>query len=1699
MPSKTAQVLPEHRHRRSHSRNASISSIASLPTPQTTTTTYEPTTQSHLPPKRNSHHRRRSSVSTRRESAEIMGVSVSESAISPAEDPADKRRDALWALEGKRVEIPDELPAPFEFPTKPSFPPGSGSFTAKRDSFKPSLSSKDALHTLVEEEEEEDDADKRAPPTPTTPTTVFMRNITARPRPPHLRPLSLTPDSLPVNGLPTPASAKRSSLKVLALAPDALSGMMPSPSPLSSNSSRARPVFNLKLEENGTQSFDEAARPKPVRKSSISYKVSTCNAAGLPTPETTPTCSERRFSTLSNHSISSRSSMGSEESLASRPLSASEQHFLFKSHNALLARITDLERALSFRNSGLERASRPSSVASALSHTSRSSSPDSRREEPIDEMVSLVSDLKSERDELRRDVEGWRTRVADLEKQLTVFTNRVEVERREAWVARTQRVADLDAENELLAQGQNDLRQQVVRLLEEKQNMVVELQEAKTTIVVRDTDPLSTPRAFDGPVVTIRPVASAMKRGLGFTSLDSQSSTDVDEAALPSYGVPFKLRAVEEDDGEDDGLAGYEDEDENDVVLSPSSSFGSVEEFYVPRPSDLAVQPIPSHAAKSSISTWTFPTHVASKGSEEPEVDRFFGCLDDLDDDIPSPNSPNYAEYDEEKSKGLFAKGFGCNDAKSCFVLPASVLASADASFVLDSVVEEDDEETEGETVVEEAEINNNSGIKITFTPPMDDDSFELPLPVSTTSPSPKIVPPTFAFSEDDQDDDEMVSPKPAFNFCRSPQLPATPPTAAIRHESPSSIPRLVSKLPPSPTSPPAIRSVSPINSSPFVTPPTKRGGTMPSFIPQPTSPSRTPPAFSTNASTKASTTFIRQPARQPLLSNRKPAQANANDPPHVLSRYASNAAPRSDTGLKSVQGNIPSEETTSAASSSNTPSSASPSFTSIMSSPLGGRLSFQTLSNYIPSWGMTSPRGAESDALGHDSTRMARAPAGPAKRGFAPKPPGRFAGTPRVPFPSDGIIGSWRNKLLAHPKQVQTRDAGEDFYFYNSMRNKSGVCFGVADGVTGWLESGVDPALFAQALMFHSHRYSRSAWAGEPEINPELDYEEREQVEGWELTPYECLDLAYGGVLREKFVEAGSSTACIISLNAQNGLLQSANLGDSGFSIIRDSSILYHQPVQTHFFNCPKQLTKLPPPSGRRFTRACVDSPREAETYRAQLCDGDVVVAYTDGFSDNVFRHELVEICSRDPDVGDSDDAQAQSMADRLVLHARECMAAKSRVSPFERQAAREGMFFPGGKPDDVTVVVALVRENQTKDNFQVITFACPDSVTFVHVAGLPTLLARLPARDSVFAANMLNLLSPLLLALSSAATHTLGVLHRRSYFYVGQTYVPGGTSSFAANQMYVERLTPAVVSQPFPLLIFHGQGQTGTNFLNTPDGRLGWADYFLGKGYELYIIDQPSRGRSAWQPSVNGPLVPFDTFTVEARFTATQRYNLWPQAYLHTQWPGNGSMGDPIFDAYYASNVGSINNNTEEAVYVRDAGSALLDIIGPAIVVTHSQAGQYGWILGDSRPRLVKGIVALEPLGPPFINAIFAPFTSARSYGVADIPLEYNPQISEPSELAPVILSQIPNVTCFQQPNPARKLANLLDIPVLVVTSESGYHSQYDNCTVNYLRQGGVHVEHVQLGQVGIHGNGHLFFMEKNNIQIVDQVVRPWFQKIQ
>lgn len=341
----------------------------------------------------------------------------------------------------------------------------------------------------------------------------------------------------------------------------------------------------------------------------------------------------------------------------------------------------------------------------------------------------------------------------------------------------------------------------------------------------------------------------------------------------------------------------------------------------------------------------------------------------------------------------------------------------------------------------------------------------------------------------------------------------------------------------------------------------------------------------------------------------------------------------------------------------------------------------------------------------------------------------------------------------------------------------------------------------------------------------------------------------------------------------------------------------------------------------------------------------------------------------------------------------------------------------------------------------------------------------------------------------------------HTRKYFYAGGHYADDGTGNHIfKDQVYVEQLTPLNgPTKPYPVVFIHGQAQSGTNWLNKPDGNLGWASYFISHGYECFIIDQAFRARSAWFPG-NGSMATYSAEMIQQRFTVPKKYGLWPQAALHTQWPGKGLMGDEIFDAYYASNIQFLKDEAYEQLAVQAAGAALLDRIGcPTILLAHSQGGMMPWLIADVRPQLVRAIVALEPKGPPFQEAVFSNM-STRKYGLTDIPLTYDPQVVDPviDLVKTVILSNSPNAsTCILQADspPPRQLISLKEIPVLVLTAEASYHSMYDWCFVKYLQQAGVKTDHLDLGKIGIHGNGHLVFMEKNSDQVAAEV-RRWIE---
>jgi pimeloyl-ACP methyl ester carboxylesterase len=346
------------------------------------------------------------------------------------------------------------------------------------------------------------------------------------------------------------------------------------------------------------------------------------------------------------------------------------------------------------------------------------------------------------------------------------------------------------------------------------------------------------------------------------------------------------------------------------------------------------------------------------------------------------------------------------------------------------------------------------------------------------------------------------------------------------------------------------------------------------------------------------------------------------------------------------------------------------------------------------------------------------------------------------------------------------------------------------------------------------------------------------------------------------------------------------------------------------------------------------------------------------------------------------------------------------------------------------------------------------------------------------------------------------------RSSFFVTGRYIDRADGAHMTDQLYVHRRTSLTGAQaPYPLVMIHGGGQTAMNFETTPDGRPGWADFFVSEGFTVYLPDQPARGRSAFHQDAHPVKQVRDSaHRVEQLFTAPASYNHWRQASLHTQWPGSGRPGDPTFDQFFASQVPWIQAQEHAELLFREVGARLLDEIGPAVLLTHSQSGPFGWLLADARPDLVRAIVAIEPNGPPFffLERVGPPEYLRDGkfrwpYGITATAIEYDPPVTNPTADLNRIRDQSSDKTlyagCHLQAEPARRLVNLARVPVLIVTGQASYHAPYDHCTVAYLRQAGVGVTHCVLEQHGILGNGHMMMIEQNNEEIA-KVLHDWLR---
>lgn len=329
-----------------------------------------------------------------------------------------------------------------------------------------------------------------------------------------------------------------------------------------------------------------------------------------------------------------------------------------------------------------------------------------------------------------------------------------------------------------------------------------------------------------------------------------------------------------------------------------------------------------------------------------------------------------------------------------------------------------------------------------------------------------------------------------------------------------------------------------------------------------------------------------------------------------------------------------------------------------------------------------------------------------------------------------------------------------------------------------------------------------------------------------------------------------------------------------------------------------------------------------------------------------------------------------------------------------------------------------------------------------------------------SLFLSSALLGLCTLAQSAGSALPQPLVLRDEGSFFVGGQIVHTEHPSSPATallspghiriNQMYVQYKIPVDAGKHLPVVMVHGANHTGVTYETTPDGREGWATYFARQGHPVYVVDHAGRGRSGFDPTVVNQARTQNNASLLPAMSLYPREGAWVNfrfgAAYPTPFPG---LRFPIeaMDQYQSQLV----PNTETTL----AGSgtntvnglvALLDRIGPAILMVHSQSGSYGLNVIRQRPSLVKAFINVEGNCGPLSDAEVPAF------------------------------ARVPIISVWGDNSPGAVGAN--------------GDTRRNGCiaAIGQTRSAGGDATFLLLPDLGISGNSHMMMMDRNNLQIAD-----------
>lgn len=315
---------------------------------------------------------------------------------------------------------------------------------------------------------------------------------------------------------------------------------------------------------------------------------------------------------------------------------------------------------------------------------------------------------------------------------------------------------------------------------------------------------------------------------------------------------------------------------------------------------------------------------------------------------------------------------------------------------------------------------------------------------------------------------------------------------------------------------------------------------------------------------------------------------------------------------------------------------------------------------------------------------------------------------------------------------------------------------------------------------------------------------------------------------------------------------------------------------------------------------------------------------------------------------------------------------------------------------------------------------------------------------------------------------------LKARGSFYVGgesveQSHVELGsrgpaTDRITVNQMYAEYMVPAG-TQKLPVIMVHGAGLSGKSYDTTPDGRMGWYEYFVRHAHPTYVVDQVGRARSGFNQAllnrVGAGEEPREKFPKPWRFG--DRNGVWknfrfgPQfgeAFADSQFPVEAIAELSKQSIPDLSPLVPVPNPTHRAL------AQLAAELNGAVLLSHSQSGHFPMEAALLNPKGVRAIVAVEP-------------GICRSADYSD------EQIAA--------LAKVPTLIIFGD-----------HLPVPTGFTPNTWEDRFKDCStfVSRIKKANGQIQIVHTPDLGVQGNSHMLMHDRNSLQIAD-VILKWIDE--